>query len=214
MVGIRKKERLAAFHRESILEAARKLFQKNGIDGTTMDDIAKHADYSKTTIYNYFGSKEDLVSHLLYQGADLLKTRIQEDAEKSDSFTEFYEKLTKTIVALHSKHPIYYAGIAGDVPFDENAPATDLHRKIYLSGEEINEIIEEKISAAIASKEIAFAEDVEPSILFLLFCIMGIVENSAKKEDYIMYKLGKNREEFLEFAFRKLFQVLNAPQDK
>ncbi len=214
MVGIRKKERLAAFHREIILETARKLFHKNGIDGTTMDDIAKQADYSKTTIYNYFGSKEELVSHLLYQGAELLKTRMRENAEKSGNFAEFYEKLTKAFVDLHSKRPIDYAGFAGDIPFDKNAPATDVRRKIYLSGEELTGIIAEKINAALTSKEIALADDVEPSILFFLFCIMGIVEHSAKKEEYIMYKIGKSREEFLEFAFRRLFQSVSPPQGK
>jgi len=170
-----------------------------------MDDIAKHADYSKTTIYHYFGSKDAIVSHLLFEGAELFKTRIQEDAERSKNFSDFYERLTKTIVEIQSKHPIHYTGIAGDIQFDENASTTDLHRKTYLSNEETSGIIENKINAAIASKEISIADKTEPFILFILFCIMGLVENSAKKEDYITYKLGITREEFLEFAFHKLF---------
>lgn len=206
MVGKRKKERLTAFHRANILESACKLFQKNGIDGTTMDDIAKHAEYSKTTIYNYFESKEDLVSHLTFEGVEFFKARIREDSEKSKNFSDFYEKLTKIFVEMHAKRPSYYAGIAGDVSFDENAPPTDLHRKIYLSGEETNQIIAGKIADAIAAKEIALDGEIEPSILFILFCIMGIVENSAKKEDYITYKVGKSRNEFLDFAFHNLFQ--------
>ena len=58
-MGERRKQALEKFHRDSIMDAAGELFGKKGIDGTTMDDIAKLADYSKSTIYVYFKSKED-----------------------------------------------------------------------------------------------------------------------------------------------------------
>ncbi|CAI9396012.1 hypothetical protein CITSP_01242 [Citrobacter sp. T1.2D-1] len=44
--------------------------------------------------------------------------------------------------------------------------------------------------------------------MFIWFCLMGIVEKSDLKASYIMHKLGKSREEFLEFAFNKLFTFL------
>lgn len=44
-----------------ILKASRRLFASNGYDETMMRDIAKKADVSKATVYNYFPNKESLL---------------------------------------------------------------------------------------------------------------------------------------------------------
>ena len=52
-----KKQALTEFHRGSILAAAERLFAEKGTEKTTMDDIAREAEYSKATLYVYFQSK-------------------------------------------------------------------------------------------------------------------------------------------------------------
>ena len=44
-----------------ILKASRRLFASKGYDETMMRDIAKKADVSKATVYNYFPNKESLL---------------------------------------------------------------------------------------------------------------------------------------------------------
>lgn len=46
--------------KELILKTARKLFGKNGLTKTSMDDIAADAKIGKGTIYHYYDSKEKL----------------------------------------------------------------------------------------------------------------------------------------------------------
>jgi AcrR family transcriptional regulator len=46
--------------KEMILAAARKVFQKWGLNKTTMEDIAHEAGKGKSTLYYYFKSKEDI----------------------------------------------------------------------------------------------------------------------------------------------------------
>ena len=53
----RKKQRT----REEIAEAAVLLFAKRGFDAVTVADIARAADVSEQTVYNYFKTKESLV---------------------------------------------------------------------------------------------------------------------------------------------------------
>lgn len=51
--------------RKAILKAAAKLFMKHGMAGTTMDAIALKAGVSKLTVYNHYGSKEDLFESVI-----------------------------------------------------------------------------------------------------------------------------------------------------
>jgi AcrR family transcriptional regulator len=46
--------------KDLVLKSAKKLFGKNGITKTSMDDIAADADIGKGTIYHYYDSKEKL----------------------------------------------------------------------------------------------------------------------------------------------------------
>lgn len=46
--------------RDEILRAAMDLFQKYGLDKTTMEDIAEAAGKGKSTLYYYFKKKEDV----------------------------------------------------------------------------------------------------------------------------------------------------------
>jgi AcrR family transcriptional regulator len=43
--------------RERILDAAVELFLENGVDATTMDAIAQHADVARATVFNHFSTK-------------------------------------------------------------------------------------------------------------------------------------------------------------
>ncbi|MFC1914703.1 TetR/AcrR family transcriptional regulator [Chloroflexota bacterium] len=54
-------ERRLKRNKERILRATLELFQVHGIKKTTTNDIARKAGVSPATVYNHFGSKEDLV---------------------------------------------------------------------------------------------------------------------------------------------------------
>jgi AcrR family transcriptional regulator len=54
-------ERRIEQNKERILRAALDLFQVHGIKKTTTNDTARKAGVSPATVYNHFGSKEDLV---------------------------------------------------------------------------------------------------------------------------------------------------------
>ena len=43
------------------MDAARELFAHRGFHNTTLEEIARHAEFGKGTIYNYFSSKEELL---------------------------------------------------------------------------------------------------------------------------------------------------------
>ena len=58
-------ERRKEMKKNSILEAALALFIKYGINKVPVSEIAKEANVSQVTIYNYFESKDNLISEVI-----------------------------------------------------------------------------------------------------------------------------------------------------
>ena len=57
------RERKKRQTREAIADAAMRLFFDRGFDEVTVADVARAADVSEKTVFNYFPAKEDLVLH-------------------------------------------------------------------------------------------------------------------------------------------------------
>src|SRR5579859_1001223 len=66
--------------REAILEAAHRVFLEIGFGATSMDAIAVAAKVSKQTVYNHFGSKEELFAAMIRSACDRMLTAVEEDA--------------------------------------------------------------------------------------------------------------------------------------
>ena len=76
--------------KEQILESALNVFKSTGLDGTTMDEIAKQADFGKATLYYYFSSKEEIFIELLDRGWktiwESIEPVIHENENPKDTF--------------------------------------------------------------------------------------------------------------------------------
>lgn len=79
--------------KESLLEAARQLFVKRGVESTTMSDIAEAAGKVRRTIYTYFKSKEDIywavVESETNRVMEKLATIVNEDLPPEEKLTNY-----------------------------------------------------------------------------------------------------------------------------
>ncbi len=62
--------------RKQVLETARRIFQRKGYAKTTMMDIAKALNKSKSTLYYYFKSKEDIFAAIVEDIAEELQNEL------------------------------------------------------------------------------------------------------------------------------------------
>lgn len=74
--GLRDRKKVK--RRQEIIAVARTLFAEQGIDATTMADIAEAAGISAPTVFNYFGSKDGVLIALISDGTREARERDRE----------------------------------------------------------------------------------------------------------------------------------------
>jgi AcrR family transcriptional regulator len=91
--------------REAIVEKAAQLFAENGFLGASVLDLAKACQTSKSLLYHYYPSKEDVLYAVMASHID----RLVEDVEKAMAIEGGAKQRLKTLLRLFMNH---YVGAA------------------------------------------------------------------------------------------------------
>lgn len=211
-----KKEALTRFHREQILLAAEKCFGEKGVEGTTMDDIARLADYSKATLYVYFKNKDEIVSALILRGMRLLRDNVHEAVLLEQNWTETYYAVCNAVARFYFERPMAYEVTAGAINVDLEAPDTPyIFQEIYDTGETINRELADFLQRGTQAGVIAPQSAPLQTVFILWAAISGIVRMANQKADYLGRCLSISKEEFLQESFALLLRALQkGEQDK
>jgi AcrR family transcriptional regulator len=94
--------------RGEILEAARELFVREGIDQVSMRRIAEKIEYSPTTIYLYFKDKAELIDCLCEETLGKLDRRLTQIESSTPDPVERLRRGMKAYVEFGLKHPNEY----------------------------------------------------------------------------------------------------------
>lgn len=69
--------------RQKLVDVARQLFAKNGLNGTTMNDIAVASGKGRRTLYTYFKRKEDVYYAVIESELERLSDKLDEVAHRN-----------------------------------------------------------------------------------------------------------------------------------
>ena len=191
MIEMSKKQALTEFHRGSILAAAERLFAEKGTEKTTMDDIAREAEYSKATLYVYFQSKEEIINAILLSGMVLLKKKIHEAIESHSDWYQAYDAVCRAIVRFYDENPTAYDAATGAMPLSQ---ASDEAKKGVADIQRVNGEINEELAAFLVrgAAEGAVRSQLPPMETVLLFwsALSGMVHTAELREEYIGTAIG------------------------
>lgn len=68
--------------RAKLVDVARQLFAKKGVEDTTMNDIAQASKKGRRTLYTYFKSKEQIYLAVVESELEMLSTQMEKAASK------------------------------------------------------------------------------------------------------------------------------------
>ena len=91
--------------RDAICDAALELFAEQGIENTTIREIAARADASEGALYRHFDGKADLASWLHDRCADELRGRLSVVAEDAASPAAHLEALVRGLFEFYVSRP-------------------------------------------------------------------------------------------------------------
>ena len=105
--------------RDRLIEVARQLFARKGIENTTMNDIASASDKGRRTIYTYFKNKRDIFNAVVEQETETLINRLTEIENKNIPATRKIEQYMvcrfETMREIVSRNGSLKAGFFRDI---------------------------------------------------------------------------------------------------
>lgn len=126
--------------RDRILRMSRRLFTAKGYEDTTMEDIAEAAEVSKATLYNYFSSKESLLTGIADAALEEVRLLIGADPSgEPDSLLKLRQVLG--MLALDS---VRYISLTRRILYLNAFPESELYR----TRQDIRQILEQLVTEA------------------------------------------------------------------
>ncbi len=95
-VPLGKREQTKVQNRQTILEAARRVFAELGYGATTVRDIIRATPLASGTFYNYFKSKEEVFQAIRDETALNIRPRLREERIKAATVEEFISGTFRT----------------------------------------------------------------------------------------------------------------------
>lgn len=157
-----------------IINGAKKLMQQYGLKKTTMEDIAKAAGKSKSTLYYYFKDKEEIFDRVINLEMDeffqTVKTAVYKQSNEVNMLKTYIVTKVKT---LRDKANLYSFAIENDLQGQINREFTNL--RIRYDNEEkklINSILAKGVEAKLFKSVVIQEGDTLSELL--VSCIRGV----------------------------------------
>ena len=199
-------------NKAGIVEAAKKLFLQNGVERTSMEDIARKSGICKATLYacypNRDAIKDDISLEAMRYLYQILAESIREGAAAHDNFTA----VCWALLHFKEKYPLSFQLIVENIRVDDAALSENAAlRETYEIGEMINTRLLAVFGAAFRSKS---RKEVVETVFGLWGGIYGLISIADNKAAYIQKATGKSRDEFLKSGFERLYRQVESEENQ
>ena len=155
--------------KDRIMDAALRIFAEKGFQDATITEISKEASVSEATVYEYFGTKEDL----LFAFPEKISNDTYEESSKVLPYIKGVEAKIRAIllfyVQLYQSNPHYSALVLLQLMSNKRFRKTPAHAAIRRSSHGLLDCIREGI------KDGTFKKDCNPYLIRSM--LMGAIEH-------------------------------------
>ncbi|TGE35613.1 TetR/AcrR family transcriptional regulator [Desulfosporosinus fructosivorans] len=184
-----RKEKEKNIRREDIINAAEKIFFLKGYESSTMDEVAKIAEYTKKTLYSYFQSKEQLLQAIIFRAYWTLNKIINTELSDKINLTGLakLKLLGETFIQFTSRYPKYFETLVLYNSANSELSADDEFRKASDNEGEITlAYLVNVIKEGVSDNSIRSDIHIQKTAFVLYANIIGISSLVLNKEGYLM----------------------------
>jgi AcrR family transcriptional regulator len=212
-----RKQQEKEIKRKDIIDAAEEVFFANGYEKSSMDAVAKKAEFSKRTVYVYFNSKEQIYFEIMIRGYKQLLKMMEEGFEikKPVSALDELRCIFYTLFSFREKHADYFKAIMEyetKEGGDQSGITADSKVECYRLGEEVLSFLIEALKKG--KNNGVFQQDMncEKTALILWAFTVGVFQAGGRKKEYLENYHHTTVEEFLEESFQLMIQLVEVKE--
>lgn len=186
-----RKHRERLQRRDAILQAAKRLISKNGVEGMSMNQLADATELNKATLYLYFSDKDDLIDAVVYEGLVLLEIKYEEMDRSALSGLQAVLNLARITFAFYKEHPVYFYTLNHQ---ERRRTSERLGTSFAEKGNEIASRVFDKIAEAVhqGGEDGSIRKEIDVNAFLILFYAhtYGVTHTIYSKEDVYKDVLG------------------------
>jgi len=186
--------------KRNLIEIARQLFAKKGVDGTTMNEIAEASGYGRRTLYTYLKNKKDIYKAVI--GSELeklyasLEDVIRRDLPADDKLMIFTFSRLNVIKEVVTRNGTLRADFFRDIWLVENVRKEFDKKEIHY----LESILDDGVKS-----EIFAVADIPKTAEILHFALKGLEVPVIRG----VLNLRLDRQEDREIVYNLIFEGLN-----
>lgn len=139
---------MASRTKDRLIEVARQLFMRKGLDNTTMNDIATASDRGRRTLYTYFSTKSDIFQAVVEKESATIRAELDAAIAAAPTPADKLRTLIEMRLSLVTRnakgYQVWLDSLMGHDKERAEAVRTLVSDRIY-------EMIDELVEAGIAS---------------------------------------------------------------
>jgi AcrR family transcriptional regulator len=212
MMGIKeRRKREIQSRKDEILNAAEYLFQKQGYENTTMDEIAKEAELSKGTLYLYYKTKEELYLRICVKALKIMFELFKDASSDGSTGLGKVQLVGQAYIKFAVEFPYYYDS---QLHFEsrkfENIANYQISQEHIEITTKINMIVFNAVEEGINDGSIR--SDLQPEMTGLMLWAFsnGFIKFVIKNEDEFKDYFSSGREHVIKSFFDLLLNGLKS----
>lgn len=200
--------------RKDIIDAAQRVFFSKGYENASMDEVAKEAEFSKRTVYAYFGSKEQIYFEIMIRGYRLLIEMLEtgfRDKHPQDASGEL-RCIFFTFFAFSEEYPDYFKAIMEYETKDSDGQdgiEAGSKAECYRLGELLFGYLSHAVQKGVQEGSLHSGLDSEETALILWACTVGVFNTAEKKSDYLKNYHQTDARKFVADAFEMMMRLIS-----
>lgn len=192
---------LSKKRQDEILNEAMDLFGRLGYKKTSMNDIAKSINVSKSMVFKYFKSKKQMYLNLVIYASNLVIDGLNQD--ESMQISDFFERIESTTInkiKILKQHPNLMSFLTS-VYFEEDEEVYDDLKLLF---KEMDHIKEDFVLSDIDREK--FKDDVNPEIVLKMLTRIGEGYSKVYKEDLDLDVIVEEYKEYLRIMKQNFYK--------